>query len=771
MSTARTRIWFIPAILGLLFAGSANRALQSRTLAAQGADASLSRQQALLNQYCITCHNKQVRTGGLSLDTLSLAEVGRDTEIWERVVRKVRTGMMPPSGARRPDRAALDAFALDLENRLDRHAASNPNPGFPSLHRLNRTEYRNAIRDLLDLDEDVASLLPADDSSEGFDNIADALGVSPSLIQGYVSAAMKISRKAVGDRTLVPSQVTYAAPTGLVQDRHVEGLPLGTRGGMLVRHTFPLDGEYQISTGGGRGGGGGADITLDGQRIPRTQRFPVQAGPHTIGVSVIETRRAGGVDDQYSDFRNNSAFGVGGGVSSVVITGPFNPAGAGETPSRRRIFVCYPESAADEPSCARKILSNLARRAFRRPLLDDAEVDGLMRFYQEGRNAGDFETGIQYALARILVAPRFVYRMEDEPAGVKDGAVYRVSDLALASRLSFFIWSSIPDEELLEVARQGRLNNPAVLEQQVRRMLKDPKSEALIKNFSGQWLYLRSLDAVTPDSKDFDENLRQAMRRETEMLFESIAREEQSLVRLLDANYTFVNERLARHYGIAGIRGDYFRRVTLPQDSPRRGLLGQASVLTLTSIANRTSPVSRGKWILQNILGAPPPEPPPGVETNLEPDPKALKVTSLRERMELHRTNPVCASCHSLMDPIGFSLENFDLVGKWRDKDGATLIDPSGTLVDGSTVKGPSDLRNALLDRSDAFVTSATERLMTYALGRVVDHHDMPAVRAVVRGSAQNDYRFSALVLEIVRSAPFQMKIKKPAGEASPRAE
>jgi hypothetical protein len=770
----RTRLLLlVPVAATLVWAGGSTSMLggQNRSGGAAAPAPEVSTQ-ALLKEYCITCHNKQLRTGGLSLDSMSLDAVGADLAMWERVVRKVRTGMMPPTPAKRPERRVLDAFAADIEARLDRHAAQNPNPGFPALHRLNRTEYQNAVRDLLALDIDVASMLPADDSSEGFDNIADALGVSPSLIQGYVSAAMKISRKAVGDRTLVPSQVTYTAPTGLVQDRHFEGLPLGTRGGMLVQHTFPLDAEYQISSGGGRGGGGGVDITLDGDRIPggRGQRVPVRAGPHMIGVAIPEQRRNGGVDDSYSDFRNNSAFGVGGGVSSVVITGPFSASGAGETPSRQRIFVCYPANAAEETACARKIVSTLARKAFRRPLTDDAEVDGLMAFYQEGRKQGDFEDGIQQAIARILVAPRFLYRTEDEPAGLSEGAAYKVSDLALASRLSFFIWSSIPDDELLDLASQGRLSNPSVLEQQVQRMLKDPRSDALIRNFAGQWLFLRSLDAVTPDTKDFDENLRRAMRRETELLFESIVREDRSIVRLLDADFTFVNERLARHYGIPNIRGDYFRRISWGENSVRRGLLGQASILTLTSIANRTSPVVRGKWILQNIFGAPPPEPPPGVETNLEPDPKALKVTSLRERMELHRTNPVCASCHKLMDPIGFSLENFDLVGKWREKDGPTTIDASGVLVDGTPVRGAADLRNALLDRSDAFVTSATERLLTYALGRVVDHNDMPAVRSIVRGAAPNEYRFSALVLGITRSAPFQTKIKRTTAPESPKA-
>jgi cytochrome c551/c552 len=722
-----------------------------------------SQPQALLTQYCVSCHNQTAKVGGLALDTLDVANVGKHAQTWEKVVRKIRSGMMPPSGARRPERQALDALATELESRLDRAAVASPNPGSPSLHRLNRTEYANAVRDLLDLEVDVTTLLPSDDSNEGFDNIADALSVSPTLIQGYVAAAMKISRLAVGDRTAVPNQVTYQSPTGLNQEQHFEGLPLGTRGGMVIKHTFPLDGEYQIGGGGGRGGGGGSDMTIDGQPVQaaRGGRVQVKAGPHTIAVAVVDGRRAGGVDDQYSDYRVNSKFAVGGGVQSIVITGPYSPNGVGDTPSRRRIFVCTPQNAGEEASCARKIVANLARRAFRRNIVDDTEIDGLMTFYERGRKEGDFETGIQQAVARVLLAPRFVFRMEDEPAGLKDGAIYRVDDAALASRLSFFLWSSMPDDELLDLAAKGRLKDPAVLEQQTRRMLKDPKSRALIDNFAGQWLYLRDLASATPVTKDFDENLRRAFRRETELLFDSIVREDRSILTMLDADYTFVNERLARHYGMPGIRGDYFRRISLDAASPRRGLLGQGSFLTVTSIATRTSPVMRGKWVLQNLLGAPPPDPPPGVEVNLEADPKAAKPNTLRERLELHRTQQVCASCHKIMDPVGFSLENFDLIGKWRDTDSGVPIDASGTLVDGTAVRSVADLRKALLSRSDTFVTVTMEKMMTYALGRPVEHSDMPAVRTIVRDAGRNDYRFSSMIVGVVKSPAFQTKLKK----------
>jgi mono/diheme cytochrome c family protein len=732
----------------------------------------------VLAQYCVGCHNSRAKVGGLALDALDFDHVGPGAETWEKVVRKIRTGMMPPSGARRPERAVLDAFASDLETRLDKAVAAGMGLEAPALHRLNRTEYANAVRDLLALDVDVASLLPSDASSGGFDNIAEALAGSPSLVQGYVSAAMKISRKAVGDRTLTPTQITYPVPGGLAQDRHIEGLPLGTRGGMLVRHMFPLDAEYELSVtgggagGGGRGGGGGIDITLDGDKLtvtnPRSFRIKVTAGPHVIGAAVIDQQRPAGVDDQFSDFRIDSRFTPGGGVQTVAITGPFSATSAGDTPSRRRIFVCRPSTTSEEGTCARKIVTSLGRRAYRRALVDD-EVETLMSFYQQGRNEGDFEIGIQQALARILVAPGFLYRIEEEPKGVRPGATYRISDLELASRLSFFLWSSIPDDELLEAAGKGRLRDPMVLGQQVKRMLADARSEALTTNFAGQWLYLRELAGVQTSAQGFNDNLRQAFRRETEMLFSAIVREDRSIVELINADYTFVDERLARHYGIPNVRGSYFRRVVLDPASPRRGLLGQGSMLTVTSVATRTSPVSRGKWILENILGTPAPVPPPGVETNLEKDPQEVKVTSLRQRLEAHRANPVCASCHKIMDPIGFALENFDQIGGWRERDGGVSVDSTGLLVDGTALRGPADLRQALLSRSDAFVTTTTERLLTYALGRPLEYYDMPTVRTIVRRAAQNGYRFSSLVLGVIESGPFQMKMKKVQSVAESR--
>ena len=738
---------------------------------------------ALLNQYCITCHNQRLKTAGLLLDSMDFEHVEKDAPAWEKVVRKVRTGMMPPSGARRPDRAALDAFAADLEGRLDRAATPGASLDAPSLHRLNRAEYANAIRDLLALDVDVATLLPADASSEGFDNIADALGVSPSLIESYVSAAMKISRRAVGDRTLSSTQITYPAPGGLVQDKHIEGLPLGTRGGLLVHHTFPLDAEYEFSvTGGfGPGGGGGAftiDVTLDGAQLKpanvRSFRVPVTAGPHTIGASLVERTRGAGVDEQFSDFRVDSAFTAAGGIQTVVITGPFKATSAGDTPSRHRIFSCMPSSAADELACAKKIVSTLARRAYRRPVQDE-ELATLMKFYEKGHadalstssgsraesRDADFEVGVQQALARILVAPAFLYRAETEPAVARPGSSYRLSSFDLASRLSFFLWSSIPDDELLTAAGKGTLRDPKVLEQQVKRMLADPKSEALTNNFAGQWLFLRDLAHAQTSATNFDENLRQSFRTETEMLFANIVHEDDGLLDMLNANYTFVDERLAKHYGIPNVHGSYFRRIDLPADSPRRGLLGQGSILTVTSVATRTSPVTRGKWILENLLGTPAPVPPPGVDTNLEKNPEEVKNTSLRHRLEAHRVNPVCASCHKIMDPLGFALENFDLVGTWRDVDSRMPVDSSGQLVDGTIVKGPADLRAALLSRSDAFVTNVTEKLFTYALGRPVQYFDMPMVRAVVQRAAQNDYRFSSLILGVVSSDAFQMRMKK----------
>jgi hypothetical protein len=726
---------------------------------------------SFLNQYCTSCHNEKSKVAGLMLDKLDVAHPGDQAETWEKVIKKLRTGMMPPSGARRPERAATDAFTSNLESALDKAATTKPNPGTTALHRLNRTEYANAIRDLLALPIDVTTMLPPDDSAEGFDNVADVLGVSPLLIQGYVAAATKISRLAIGDPEITADKATYRIPRGLTQADHIEGLPLGTRGGLLINHVFPLDGEYDFriarsGVGVGQAGVGGdeeIEISVNGERVylagrdaPRDIRLAMKAGPQSIGVAILKKRNVRGVDDLYDVYAATL------GVSTVAITGPFNASGPGETASRRRIFVCHPTKAADELPCAKQILNTLARRAFRQPVADsDVAIETLLSFYQNGRAEGTFETGIEQAVARVLVDPRFLYRFEREPANIAAGASYKLSDFELASRLSFFLWSSIPDDELLEVAAQGKLSQPAVLERQVRRMLADPRANSLANNFGGQWLYLRDLKNAKPEADDFDETLRASIRREMELMLESIVREDRSVVELLNADYTFVDERLARHYGIPNIRGSHFRRVTLEKDDPRRGLLGKASFLLVTSAANRTSPVSRGKWILENVLGVPAPAVPASVpplkENNERTDGKVL---SMRERMEEHRSNPTCASCHKIMDPIGFALENFDLVGKWRSVDLKSPVDASGELVDGTKLNGPATLRDALVSRSDAFVTTATEKLLTYALGRAVHYYDMPVVRSVIREAARNDYRFSSLVLGIVKSAPFQMKVK-----------
>jgi mono/diheme cytochrome c family protein len=730
---------------------------------ATAAPTAASAEATFLNQYCIGCHNQRAKIGGLALDVLDVSRVGPASETWEKVVKKIRTGMMPPSGAKRPERSALDRFASELESRLDKAVDANAALVTPALHRLNRTEYANAIRDLLALDINVNTLLPADGSSQGFDNLAEALAVSPSLIQGYVSAAMKISRLAVGDKTLAPSQTTFAPPSGLAQDRHIDGLPLGTRGGVVFHHTFPLDAEYEFAFGGRGFGPVGLDLTLDGAQVkvdnPRGFRMKVTAGPHAIGLALIDRQRGAGVDEIYSDFRTNATFTTQGGVPTLVVTGPYNATGAGDTPSRRAIFSCKPASAAEETACARTILTSLARRAYRGPV-STAEVNTLLEFYREGRKSGDFDSGIQQALARILVAPRFVYRIEEEPTTVASGQVYRISDVELASRLSFFLWSSIPDDELRDVALKGQLRNPQTLAQQVKRMLADSRADAIVENFAGQWLYLRELGNVQTEAKSFDENLRRAFRRETEMMFDAIVREDRSLIDLLDADYTFVDERLARHYGIPNVTGSYFRRVSLAANSPRRGLLGQGSVLTVTSTATRTSPVVRGKWVLENLLGTPAPVPPPGVETNLG-GAEGAKTSSVRERLEAHRASPTCASCHRIMDPMGFALENFDLVGGWREFDGPSRIDSKGQLADGTPVSGPADLRQAVLSRSDAFMTTAAEKLLTYALGRPVHDYDMPTVRAIVRRAGANNNRFSSLVMGIIESDSFQKRVKK----------
>ena len=727
---------------------------------------------AFLKQYCLACHNSRANAGGLALDTLNPLSVAGHAEAWEKVVRKLRTGAMPPDGAPKPAPAARQMFTTALETGLDAAAARRLDPGAPALHRLNRTEYSNAIRDLLALDVDVSALLPPDDSTAGFDNIADVLGVSPALIEGYVAAAAKISRLAVGDPSIGLDRVVYRVPGDLSQDTQLEGLPIGTRGGIVVRHTFPLDAEYDIQVaqagGGARlggappaaaGRGDGPYVAIDGVRIPVQgrggSRIRVSAGPHTVAAAPLAGNPTAGADGVF-DIASRAP-----GVSQIAIAGPHNATGPGDTPSRRRLFVCTPASAADEEPCARRILSTLLTRAYRRPIAATApEIATPLEFYRAGRARGSFDAGIQRALARVLVDPSFLFRFEREPASVAAGAAYRISDLELAARLSFFLWSSIPDDELIAVAAKGALKDPATVERQVRRMLADPRADALVANFAGQWLFLRELKNARPDAPDFDANLRTSMQRETELLFRTILQEDRSVVEFLDSDFTFVDERLARHYGIDGIRGPRMRRVAIPADSPRRGLLGHGSVLTLTSAANRTSPVVRGKWILDNLMGTPPPQPPPGVETNLEKDPQQVKVTSLRQRLEQHRNSPTCATCHRLIDPIGLALENFDHTGRWREMDGGARIDATGQLADGTKVTGPDSLRRALLARSDVFVTVVAEKLLTYAVGRPMRPEDMPAVRAVVRGAAPQQHRLSSLIVHTVRTPQFQMRTK-----------
>jgi mono/diheme cytochrome c family protein len=736
--------------------------------AAPAAPQPSSAQAAFVKQYCVTCHNERTKSGGLALDSLYPSSVDGHAETWENVVRRLRTGMMPPEGAPKPAAAARDAFTTALEADLDRAAGRRLDPGAPALHRLNRAEYANVIRDLLALDVDVSALLPPDDSAAGFDNNADVLGVSPALIEGYVAAAARVSRLAIGDPAVGLDRATYRMPGDLSQEAHVDGLPLGTRGGTVIRHTFPLDAEYDLQigqAGGARLGGGPGPrqdelyVAIDGSRVTvqgrGATRLRVPAGPHTIAAALIVGTRTGGAD---------GVFHVEGrtpGVTQVSIAGPFNATGPGDTPSRRRLLICAPASAADEQPCARKILNALATRAYRRPVAESgSEMQTLLQFYQAGRQGGSFESGIQRAVARVLVDPQFLFRFEREPADAAPGSSFRLSDLELASRLSFFLWSSMPDDELLDVARRGTLAEPAMLERQVRRMLTDPRAEALVTNFAGQWLFLRELRNARPDSPDFDGNLRQSLQRETELLFRSVMREDRSVISFLDADFTFVDERLARHYGIPDIRGSRMRRIALAADDPRRGLLGHGSILTLTSAANRTSPVVRGKWVLENLLGAPPPQPPPGVETNLEKDATQVKVTTLRQRLEQHRGSPTCAACHRLIDPIGLSLENFDHTGKWRTVDAKMPIDATGQLTDGTKLNGPDSLRRALLARSDVFVTVLGEKLLTYAAGRAMRPQDMPAVRSIVRGATAEDYRFSSMVLGVVRTPQFQMRTK-----------
>jgi hypothetical protein len=745
---------------GLLVALAAAVGAYAQTAIVSTAKAEPDR--AFLDQYCVGCHNERAKIASLTLDRMDPSHVADNAETWEKVVRKLKAGMMPPSGARRPDRATVDAFTARLEAELDRAAAAHPNPGATALHRLNRSEYTNVIRDLLSLDVDAITLLTPDDSSEGFDNIADALKVSPALLERYVSAAAKVSRLAVGDPSVGGAALTYRAGSGS-QREHTEGLPFGTHGGILINHDFPLDGEYTFKVKASTGLPydhriQDIEVTVDGAPVAAAKisyydagelRIKVNAGPRSVGIAFSE-RDYTGVNELFQTPPNNI------GISSVTITGPFNPAGPGDTPSRRRIFVCRPAAGEDELPCAGKILSTLATRAWRRPLTDD-DLEKLLGFYQRGRNdGGDFDYGVEMALARILVGVDFVFRFEKEPARLPPGVSYRISDLELASRLSFFLWSSIPDDELLDLAVRGKLHEPAALAQQTRRMLADPRSQALATNFAGQWLALREVKNAPAQVAG---NIRQSFHQETELLFESILREDRSLLTLLNADYTFVDERLAKHYGIPNVYGSQFRRVAIT-DENRRGLLGQGSFLLVTSVADRTSPVARGKWILENLLGTPAPIPPPNVPP-LDEEKAKSKAVTLRQMMEEHRSNAVCAGCHKIMDPIGFSLENFDLNGKWRTMEGKTPIDASSELVDGTRLTGPASLREAILNRSDIFVTTATEKLLTYALGRALRYYDMPTVRSIVRDAAPDDYRFSKFILGIVRSDSFQMRIKR----------
>jgi len=711
------------------------------------------------------------------------------------VVRKLRAGMMPPSGMRRPDAPVMESMIAFLEQELDRDAATNLVP--PGMHRMNRTEYTNAIRDVLGLQVDATKFLPPDDSTHGFDNIAGALTLSPALMEAYLSAAGKISRLAIGDVS-APTQAVFEVPADTAQNYHIEGLPFGTRGGILLKYQFPADGEYTFKVKGVTGyfqavlggvKGEQLEVTVDGARVKlfdwdkdistttgmgrSTQRIPVKAGLHTVGVTFLATNDVPGSELNRPFQRTMNTPGSIPGflfyphVGQVWVEGPYNAAGASGTMAREKIFVCHPASARNEAECARTILSTLVKHAYRRPATS-ADLAVLTEFYQAGRGeGGSFDDGIEAALQRVLVDPEFVYRSEPEPAALAAAKSYRIGDLALASRLSFFLWSSVPDDQLIDLAAQGKLKDPAVLEQQVRRMLADPKSESLIDNFTGQWLGVRSLKTSEPVVNlfpDFDDNLRAAYQHETELFFGSIVREDRSVLDLLTANYTFVNERLAKQYGIPNIYGSQFREVTLPADlDMRRGLLGKGALLTQTSNAARTSPVTRGKWFLQTFLGVSPPDPPPNVPALKEQPVDSTgnaKPPTMRQTMEAHRTNPVCASCHKIFEPIGLALENFDAVGSWRTMDGDSPIDASGVLVDGSKVEGVASLRDALVRRSDQFVRVVTEKMMTYALGRGVEYQDMPLVRSIVRDSAGSNYKFTSIVLGIVKSAPFQMNTK-----------
>jgi hypothetical protein len=750
-------------------------------------------------QFCVNCHNEKTKSGDLVLEGAPLADIGAHADVWEKALRKVRAGAMPPVGMPRPDARVAAEFVRSLEAELDGAATTlparrNQARGGPALHRLNRTEYGNAIRDLLALDIDPAALLPPDDSSAGFDNNADLLGVSPALLERYLAAAAKISALAVGNPAIGAGSEIYRVKGDASQIEHVDGLPIGTRGGLVATHNFPLDGEYVIKVklldtnmGAVRGleEPHQVEVTIDGQRVFLTSiggeadftvsaknatdimvdldarltvRVAVTAGPHRVGATFLQRSAAQGGTRLQAFRRSTIDMMHHGGlphVANVTVSGPFNATGSGDTPSRRRIFTCRPARASDELPCATGIITSLARRAYRRPATA-GELGRLLAFYRSGREEGSFERGIEAALRGVLANPKFLFRAESA-ATTAAGAV---NEIDLASRLSFFLWSSVPDDELIDLAVARRLGQPAVLEQQVRRMLDDSRADALISSFASQWLQLRNLRSAAPDKNlfpDFDDNLRQAFQRETELFVGSIIQGDRPVLDLLNADYTFLNERLARHYGILGVKGSHFRRVPLTQPE-RHGLLGQGSILLLTSHADRTAPVVRGKWVLENLLGVPPPPPAANVPPLADEDANQ----SMRARMEAHRRSPSCAGCHRIMDPIGLALENFDAVGAWRTRDGGMPIDASGQLMDGTAVDGPISLRRALAAKQDVFVGNVAEKLLTYALGRRLEYYDMPAVRAIVRDAARHDNRFSSLIMAIVTSEPFRMASQLP---------
>jgi len=786
----RIKVFVLSALLSAAAAAFTAEPLAQASGQAAPAPAAAARNGSLVGEYCVGCHNDRVKRGDLVLSHLDEARVTPDAATWEKVIRKVRSGMMPPANARRPDAARVAAFLASVEGSLDKAGLAAPNPGKAALHRLNRTEYANAIRDLLGFQFDVNALLPPDDQSYGFDNIAESLTISPTLMESYIRAGDAIARMAVGDRGISPRVETYRVPQTVTQKEHVEGTPLGTRGGIAVRHFFPADGEYTFGMAfyhyngkifGSLQDSEQIEVAIDGQRVAlvdvnlkmpatdetRTKPVKVAAGQRLVSAAFIK-RAEGPVQDFVMPSEtalNNLAAEVPGvtgllHLTTLGITGPRNVTGVSDTPSRRKVFSCRPASPADEETCARSIFSTLARPAFRRPV-SKADLDHLMTLFREARKSqGDFETGIRTGLQAIVSDPEFVFRFERTPPGAAPGAVTRLTDLELASRLSFFLWSSIPDDTLIGLAADKKLSEPAVLEQQVRWMLADPRADALANNFASQWLHLRNLRDWHPDPyafPDSDRNLMASMERETELFFMNVVREDRPILELLTADYTFIDGRLARHYKIPNVVGNRFRRVAVA-DERRRGLLGHASILTVTSYPTRTSPVVRGKWILDNLLGAPPPQPPPEVPA-LKENTEDVKPLPLRARLQEHRANPTCAACHATMDPIGFALENFDAVGASRVLDSGEPIDPSGQLVDGTKLEGPVGLRKVLLGHADLFSSTFTEKLMTYALGRGLEYQDMPVVRSIVRAAAQDEGRFSAFVLGIVNSVPFRMRV------------